>query len=116
MLPPLQIFVPPRAATLPPDVVEGWKRSMRFKQGVRVVGRNSLIATGVAALYYGIEAGASRARGGVVDAWNTAAGGAVAGGYLGVYGECVGGAVWGGRARDRSVWVGGRRRRQLPGC
>jgi hypothetical protein len=65
---------------------------MRFKQGVRVVGRHSLIATGVAALYYGIETGASRARDGVVDAWNTAAGGAVAGGYLGVYGELG----WGG--------------------
>jgi hypothetical protein len=40
------VFVPPRAQSLPPEVVEGWKRSMRFREGVRTVGRQTVFATG----------------------------------------------------------------------
>jgi len=42
----MQVFVPPRAQALPAEMVEGWKRSMRFKEGVRVVGRQTLFAAG----------------------------------------------------------------------
>ncbi|GBF91771.1 hypothetical protein Rsub_04075 [Raphidocelis subcapitata] len=77
-----EVFVPPRAASLPAEVVEGWRRSMRFKEGVRTVGRQTVFATGVAALYFGAELAALRWRG--REDWsNTAVGGLAAGGYLG---------------------------------
>ena len=78
-----EVFVPPRAAALPREVVEGWERSVRFKEGVRTVGRQTAFATGVAALYFGVELAALRARGGADDFCNTALAGAAAGGYLG---------------------------------
>ncbi|KIY95252.1 hypothetical protein MNEG_12709 [Monoraphidium neglectum] len=77
-----QVFVPPRAQSLPAEVVEGWTRSMRFKEGVRAVGRQTVFATGVAALYFGAELASQRLRG-VKDWANTAVAGAVAGGCLG---------------------------------
>lgn len=103
------VFVPPRAQALPPEVVDGWRRSVRFKQGVRTVGRQTVFAAFVAGLYFGVEASARYARsggdgggeggggGGAAAAaaggraaphWSdTALAGAVAGGYLGVLGE-----------------------------
>ncbi|KAI8473277.1 MAG: hypothetical protein J3K34DRAFT_519120 [Monoraphidium minutum] len=78
----VEVFVPPRAQSLPAEVVEGWKRSMRFKEGVRTVGRQTVFATGIAALYFGVELGAARWRG--AEDWaNAAAAGGAAGGYLG---------------------------------
>eukprot|EP00877_Chromochloris_zofingiensis_P009955 jgi/Chrzof1/5212/Cz15g16160.t1 len=77
------IFVPPRAQNLPPDVVEAWKSSMVFREGVRTVGRQSLFLTGVAAVYFGVETAAKHWRD-KQDWVNTAMAGAVSGLYLGL--------------------------------
>ena len=58
----LEVFVPPRAASLPAEVVEGWARSMRFKEGVRAVGRQTLFATGAAAAAAAAAGGGGGAR------------------------------------------------------
>lgn len=98
----VEVFLPPRAQSLPTDVVDGWKRSMRFKEGVRFVGRQTLLATGVAALYFGVELGSQLWR--EQEGWaNTALAGAAAGGYLGTMlpgpsrarGAALGGALGG---------------------
>ncbi|KAF8060029.1 hypothetical protein HT031_004967 [Scenedesmus sp. PABB004] len=77
------VFLPPRAAALPPAVIEAWRRKAQMREGMRTVGRHTLFVTGVAALYFGVELGAGLARGAVGDWPNTAAAGAVAGGFLG---------------------------------
>ncbi len=81
-----QVFVPPRAQGLPPEVVDTWRRNMRFKEGVRTVGRQTVFVTGVGALYFGAEVTMRRWRQSR-DAWNTAAAGAVTGAYLGAISE-----------------------------
>jgi hypothetical protein len=57
-----EVFEPPRAAALPPAVVEQWRRNVRFREAVRAVGRQTVVAAGVAALYFGAEAGVRVAR------------------------------------------------------
>jgi hypothetical protein len=63
---------------------------MRIKEGIQVVGRRTLIGTVVAAVYFGVELAAYRARG-VQDGANTGLAGAIVGGYLGSLGEQGGG-------------------------
>jgi hypothetical protein len=59
-----EVFAPPRAAALPPEVVEQWRRNVRFREAFRTVGRQTVVAAGVAALYFGAEAGVRVARAG----------------------------------------------------
>jgi hypothetical protein len=70
-----EVFEPPRAAALPPAVVEQWKRNVRFREAVRVVGKQTMVAAGVAALYFGAEAGVrvARAEGGAAAGAGAAA-------------------------------------------
>ena len=68
---------------------------MRIKEGVRVIGRRTLIGTAVAAVYFGVELTAYRTRG-VKDGINTGLSGAVVGGYLGALGE---------PSRFDAIWV-----------
>jgi hypothetical protein len=57
-----EVFEPPRAAALPPAVVEQWRKNVRFREAVRAVGKQTVVAAGVAALYFGAEAGVRVAR------------------------------------------------------
>uniref|UniRef100_A0A383WP69 Mitochondrial import inner membrane translocase subunit TIM22 n=1 Tax=Tetradesmus obliquus TaxID=3088 RepID=A0A383WP69_TETOB len=78
-----QVFLPPRAQALPPEVVEAYKKKAVMREGMRAIGRQTLFVSGVAALYFGVELGVGMAREQPGHWANTAAAGAVAGSYLG---------------------------------
>lgn len=82
-----EVFIPPRAQALPPEVVAAWKKKAELKIAMGTIGRQSLFITGVAALYFGVELGTGLYREKSGDWLNTAVAGAVAGSYLGARGE-----------------------------
>jgi len=89
------IFVPPRARSLPDEVVAGWHRNLRIARAIRGVTRESLLFGFVAGVYFGGEALSERARG-KSDALNTAIGGAASGFILGAaseWGQTRGGTI-----------------------
>lgn len=83
------VFLPPRAVALPPAVVEAWRRKAELREGMRVVGRNTLFVGGVAGLYFGSEVATAVVRGSHGDWPNAAVAGAVAGGFLGARGAAA---------------------------
>lgn len=83
-----EVFIPPRAQALPPEVVAAWKKKAEMKIAMRTIGRHTLFISGIAALYFGVELGAGIYREQYNDWLNTAAAGAVAGSYLGARSKC----------------------------
>jgi hypothetical protein len=69
------------------QVVQRYKQKAQFREGVAVVGRQTVWVTGIAALYFGTELGVGLLRDKQNDWTNTAAAGAVAAGVLGSRGE-----------------------------
>eukprot|EP00775_Hariotina_reticulata_P003684 gene3684-3944_t len=82
-----QVFLPPRAQALPPEVVKAWQQKALMNEALETVGRQAVFITGVAALYFGVELGVGRWRGKPDDWLNTAAAGAAAGSWLGIRGD-----------------------------
>jgi hypothetical protein len=82
-----QVFLPPRAQALPPEVIKAWQQKALMNDALETVGRQTLFFTGVAALYFGVELGMGHWRGRPDDWINTAAAGAAAGSWLGIRGE-----------------------------
>lgn len=82
-----EVFIPPRAQALPPEVVAAWKKKAEMKIAMSTIGRQSLFVTSVAALYFGVELGAEIYRDKHGHWLNTAVAGAVAGSYLGGRGK-----------------------------
>eukprot|EP00878_Enallax_costatus_P037335 GHUV01042159.1.p1 GENE.GHUV01042159.1~~GHUV01042159.1.p1 ORF type:complete len:153 (+),score=51.81 GHUV01042159.1:286-744(+) len=78
-----EVFIPPRAQALPPEVIAAWKKKAEMKIAMSTIGRQSLLITGIAALYFGVELGTGYYRDQYGDWLNTAAAGAAAGCYLG---------------------------------
>lgn len=81
-----EVFIPPRAQALPPEVVAAYKKKAEMKIAMGTIGRQSLFITGIAALYFGVELGTGYYRDQYGDWSNTAVAGAVAGCYLGARG------------------------------
>lgn len=77
------------------QVVQRWKQKAAFREGLRTVGRQTLLITGVAGLYFGTELGVGLWREQQGDWANTAAAGALAGGLLGSRGELRSGLLRG---------------------
>lgn len=79
-------------------MVQRWKQKAAFREGLRTVGRQTLLITGVAGLYFGTELGVGLWREQQGDWANTAAAGALAGGVLGSRGELQSGGFRGEEA------------------
>eukprot|EP00879_Flechtneria_rotunda_P024151 GHRR01025597.1.p1 GENE.GHRR01025597.1~~GHRR01025597.1.p1 ORF type:complete len:309 (+),score=83.48 GHRR01025597.1:216-1142(+) len=80
------VFLPPRAQSLPQAHVTAWRQKAQMKDALRTVGQQTLFITWVAALYFGVELGMGVWRYKPGDWLNTAAAGATAGAYLGARG------------------------------
>lgn len=70
-----------------PQVVQRYKQKAQFREAVSTVGRQTLLVTGIAGLYFGLELGVGLLRDKQGNWANTAAAGAAAGGLLGSRGE-----------------------------
>eukprot|EP00879_Flechtneria_rotunda_P022343 GHRR01023574.1.p1 GENE.GHRR01023574.1~~GHRR01023574.1.p1 ORF type:complete len:217 (+),score=89.90 GHRR01023574.1:216-866(+) len=106
------VFLPPRAQSLPQAHVTAWRQKAQMKDALRTVGQQTLFITWVAALYFGVELGMGVWRYKPGDWLNTAAAGATAGAYLGarapssLQGRTVGlGGLAGGLLGAVSGWA-----------